>query len=883
MSVAQYIPCRIRTRAPHSRWLWAMLLASSSILCGALTAGTAQAQTDSASTSDDYQFDDNMMFGAGSLSRFNTINAIDPGHYTVDLYLNDRFVERVPVQFVAVAQGDVQPCLPRALLEGAGVLATAITDTPDSQCPLLGDTVKGASSHFDFAQLRLDISMPQSLMLQVPRGYVSPQNLDAGNTIGFINYSANQYHVSRSASHAQDSDSSYVALNSGLNLGMWRLRQQASLRYDSKNGSDWNATRTYVQRALPSLRSELTAGEGYTSGRFFSGLGFRGVQLTSDERMLPESVRGYAPTVRGIAKTNAKVTVRQNGNDIYEATVAPGPFEISDLYATNYNGDLDVTVQEADGSISRFSVPFSAVPESLRPGTSRYSAAVGKTSDVGDNDLFSEFTYQRGLTNTLTANTGLRVADGYQALVFGGVYANWLGAFGLDATYSRADMPQEGLVDGWMARLSYSRTFAPTNTTLSIAGYRYSTAGYRDLGDVLGVRESLNKGETWDSASYLQRSRFEVSVNQSLESYGSIYVSGSTQDYRNGRERDTQLQLGYANTLQNSVSFNLSVSRQSTGSVENTRNGGYDGHNAGNNVNGGRWNPASPGTTETVTLLSVSFPLGSPSKSNTPALSNSVSHSSTYGNVYQTSMSGTAGAEQTLSYGVDVSRDAEQKQNTWSGNLQKRLPKTSLALSASKGEDYWQASGSARGAVALHSGGMTFGPYLGDTFALIEAKGASGAKVMNSQGTTIDDSGYALVPALTPYRYNTVAITPEGMNQKTELDDGQRRVAPYAGAAVKITFKTRSGNALLVKALLPDNQAVPMGADVLDETGSVIGMVGQGSQAYLRSEKPAGALTLRWGDRPEEQCALHYDVSGRDLDQPLLRVTSDCRPVDSSR
>lgn len=154
---------------------------------------------------------------------------------------------------------------------------------------------------------------------------------------------------------------------------------------------------------------------------------------------------------------------------------------------------------------------------------------------------------------------------------------------------------------------------------------------------------------------------------------------------------------------------------------------------------------------------------------------------------------------------------------------------------------------------------------------------------MNSQGTTIDDSGYALVPALTPYRYNTVAITPEGLNQKTELDDGQRRVAPYAGAAVKITFKTRSGNALLVKALLPDNQAVPMGADVLDETGSVIGMVGQGSQAYLRSEKPAGALTLRWGDRPEEQCALHYDVSGRDLDQPLLRVTSDCRPVDSSR
>ena len=96
---------------------------------------------------------------------------------------------------------------------------------------------------------------------------------------------------------------------------------------------------------------------------------------------------------------------------------------------------------------------------------------------------------------------------------------------------------------------------------------------------------------------------------------------------------------------------------------------------------------------------------------------------------------------------------------------------------------------------------------------------------------------------------------------------------------MKIKFKTRSGNALLVKAMLANNEAAPMGADVLDENGHVIGMVGQGSQAYLRSEHPQGTLTLRWGDRPEEQCAVRYDVTDRDLDQPLLRVTSECRPL----
>lgn len=865
---------RVNDHSPISQSLWAALLISSSLL-NLLSVNEAWASPiEAVALNDDYQFDENLLFGSGSLSRFNRTNAIDPGQYKVDLYINNRFVERVDLRFVNQASGDVQPCMPIELLRSTGILQSAIRTPEDAECTILADAVEGASSAFDFAQLRLDLSVPQSQMSRVPRGYVAPESLDGGETIGFVNYSANQYHVSRTGAYSSNTDSSYVALNSGLNMGLWRVRQQASLRYDSKSGSDWNSTRTYMQRALPSLRSELTMGEGYTSGRFFSGLGYRGLEIASDDRMLPESVRGYAPTVRGIAKTNAEVTVRQNSRDIYHATVAPGPFEISDLYATNYNGDLEVTVQEADGSVSRFTVPFSAVPESLRPGNSRYSYALGTTRDVGDKDLFSEFTYQRGLSNAITANSGLRIADGYQALVLGGVYSNWVGAFGLDTTYSRADMPQEGNIDGWMARLSYSRTFAPTNTTLSIAGYRYSTEGYRDLGDVLGVRESLRNGERWESTSYMQRSRFEVSVNQSLQKFGSIYVSGSTQDYRNNRERDTQLQIGYANTLKNSLSFNLSVARQTTGSTQQN----YNSTQSGNNIESSYWGKSrTPGNTETVTLLSVSFPLGSPSKATTPTLSSSISHSATYGDVYQTSLSGNTGANQDLSYGIDVSRDAEQKQNIWSGNLQKRLPKASVGLGASKGKDYWQTSASARGALAIHGGGITFGPYLGDTFALVEAKGASGAKIMNGQGAEIDSSGFALVPSLTPYRYNTVAINPEGMSEKAELDDGQRRIAPYAGAAVKVKFKTRNGNALLIKAHLTGGKSIPMGADVIDESGSIVGMVGQGGQAYVRSDQSAGTMILRWGDRTEEQCAITYDLKDLDIEQPLIRINSECR------
>lgn len=860
------------------RWLRGFVQSSLFSTVSLMSPGLALAQSTGAASSDAYVFDDNMLFGSGSLARFNKVNAIEPGQYRVDLFINDRFVDRVDLRFADQGDGDVQPCLRAALLESGGVLKSAIHSPDTDQCLMLGKALLGASTAFDFGQMRLDLNVPQSLMLNTPRGYVAPQNLDGGNTIGFVNYSASQYHVTRTGNYSGSSDSSYLALNSGLNMGLWRLRQQGNLRYDNDNGSHWNTTRTYAQRALPGLQGEMTVGQGFTSGRFFSGMSYTGLEIASDDRMLPESVRGYAPTVRGIAKTNAQVIVRQNGNDIYQTTVAPGPFEISDLYSTSYNGDLDVSVVEADGSVSRFTVPFSAVPESLRPGLSRYSMALGRSRDLGDHDPFSEMTYQRGLTNSVTANSGLRVAEGYQALVLGGVYASTLGAFGLDTTYSRANLPNEGQLDGWMARLSYSRTFQPTKTTLSIAGYRYSTEGYRDLGDVLGVREAIRDHQTWESTSYMQRSRFEVSINQNLNDYGSVFLSGSTQDYRSGRERDTQLQFGWANTLRNNVSLNLSVSRQSTGSYLNRRSGNYN-DQLGNTVSdNGVGTTRSPGTQETVTLLSVSFPLGSPARSNVPSLSSSVTHSSTSGDLYQTSLSGTQGTDQTLSYSVDVSRDADQKQNVWSANVQKYLPNASVSASASKGQDYWQASGSARGALAVHGGGVTFGPYLGDTFALIEAKGASGAKVMNGMGATIDSDGYALVPSLTPYRYNTVAINPEGMSEKAELDDGQRRVAPYAGAAVKVEFKTRVGNAILLKAVRPDGEAVPMGADVLDENGSLIGMVGQGSQAYLRTEKLKGRLTVRWGEGTNEQCQMQFDLARQDVSRALIKLNSDCRP-----
>jgi len=840
------------------------LLLALSPVASAVSAATAPFRNN-----EEYTFDDSLLRGSNlnikSLSQFNTANNVEPGNYQVDVYINSRPIGRMEIKFDDHNQKS-EGCLTKKQLQRFGIKPEVLAKLTDqSQCVFVTDFLPGSQSDFDFSHLRLDLSIPQKLVVTLPRGYVDPANLDEGESIGFVNYNANQYHVQTSADAGNmRMDSSYIGLSGGINAGMWRFRQQGTWRHDD-NGSKWERSRTYLQRALPFIGSELTLGETFTPGQLFSSLGFRGASLSTDERMLPDSMRGYAPTIRGIAKTNARVTVYQKGRAIYESTVPPGSFEINDLSATTYGGDLTVIVKEADGSESTFDVPYASVPESLRPGTSRYNVSMGRVRDVGSKDVFGEVTYQYGISNTVTGNSGLRVANGYTAAMMGGVLTNFLGAFSLDATYSHAHFDNAGVQAGWMARAAYSRTFQPTGTTLGIAGYRYSTKGYRELSDVFAVR---NGGAHWQSPSYLQRSRYEISLNQSLKGLGSLFLSGSSQDYRDGRSRDTQLQLGYSTMLWGNVSLGLNVSRQRTTRYQQASQGSWDSDDENTWV-------AKQGTSqtskETLTQLTISFPLGG--GTNSPFMTSSLAHSHEGGSTYQTSISGTAGENHDLSYSADIARQEIGDENTIGGSLEQRFAYTQLGVSGSKSRDYTQASATAHGSFAVHSGGITFGPYLSDTFGLIEAKGAEGARIMDGQAATIDSSGYALVPTLMPYRYNTVSLDPTNISPYAELQDGERRVAPSAGAAVKLKFRTLMGYPVLLQTTLPNGQIIPMGADVYDK-GKLVGMMGQAGQAYLRASGVTGKLTIKWDD--DQQCYVNYDLGNPDKKQTLIKTTAVC-------
>ncbi|EKN6025017.1 fimbria/pilus outer membrane usher protein [Yersinia enterocolitica] len=848
------------------------------------------------------EFDESLFLGtkfASGLNQLNKEDSVTPGNFdAVDVLINNKLYKRTTIQFIKNADSpEVFPCLSDEFLTTAGIElanksnttpkepnaaegesipaeSTATTPSATEKCIPLAERVKGASFHFDQAKLRLELSIPQALLQQRPRGYIERSEWEEGEKLAFVNYSANFYRSDTQTQQNSTSDYGFVGLKSGLNLGLWQLRQQSNLSYSSNNNNSdtqWNNIRTYVQRPISQLDSELTLGETFTDSTLFGTMSFRGVKMATDQRMWPESMRGFAPEVRGVATSNARVIISQNGREIYETNVAPGPFVINDLYSTTSQGDLNVEVIEANGSRSTFTVPFSAVPDSMRPGVSRYNAVVGESRDFTNIDsYFTDFTYERGLTNQLTANSGIRLAQDYTALLVGGVIGTSVGAFGLNTTYSHAKVEDNQTQDGWRMQATYSQTFNETGTSFSLAGYRYSTKGYRDLNDVFGVRSVQKNGGTWDSSTYKQRSQFTTTINQTLAGYGQLSASASTSDYYNDTQRDTQLQLNYSNSYKD-ISYNVALSRQRT--IYTSTQFGWDVDDTDETMTTTRY-----GNTENIASLTVSIPLNI--GGGNQYLSMSANRNPKSGNNYQTSLSGTAGERKTFNYSVNAGYDDSNvsgSSNSWGANVQNQFPNATVNGSYSRGNNYTQYGAGARGAAVIHSKGVTLGPYLGDTFGLIEADGAQGATVRNAQGARIDKNGFALVPSLTPYNYNTVGLDTKGINRNTELKENQGRVVPYAGAAVKVKFETLTGYAVLIQTQTADGEGLPLGSDVYNNKDELVGMVGQGNQIYARVKENKGSLYVRWGENSNEQCELPYDFASQDTEQDIIHLTGSCR------
>jgi len=797
------------------------------------------------------------------VSRFSRGNPVLPGDYVVDLQINGQWVGRAAVRFVAQPSSDIAlPCIDRELITRMGLdfehlspaARTELEKIRSGGCADLKAMIAGARVSFDLSQLRLDISVPQAALLRRPRGYVSPELWDSGVPSATLGYNLNGY---RSTSADVTTSDAHADLTGGVNLDSWHLRERAAVEVTSGGPATFQNIATYLAHDIPSIRSDLTIGDSFTDGAVFDSFGFRGVSLASDDQMLPDSQLQYAPVVHGIARTNARVVITQHGNVILETTVSPGAFEINDLYATGYGGDLLVTVYEADGTEESFTVPYASLVQLLRPGVWRYGIVAGEVEQPSlPTERFTQATLQHGFNDYLTGYTGTQVAEHYTAALLGIALNTMLGAAAVDVTEARADLTAALSPSGQSLRLSFSKLVSYSQTNITLATYRYSSSGFYSFTDALTAREEVLSGASPDTVEHA-RSEWQLNINQTLPGrWGNFFLMGSTLTYWNWPGATTEFQAGYTNHLKlgpTGLSYSASIAHQ-----QNELTGQPD-----NRV-----------------LVSFSLPMGDSPHS--PTLTTNLVQDSTGGvstRSGQEIITGDLGENDQFTYSASASQAAGD--DSYTAGAQYRSAYTDVSASLSAGGGYSQQSLGATGGVVVHPGGITLANQMTDTIGIVEALGAEGARVTNSTGTVIDGAGYAVLPFLLPYRLNSINIDPDGaVSPDVEFKNTIESVAPRLNSVVMIRFQTVTGRPILVTAHLTNGSVVPFGASVYDTHESEVGLAGQDGRIYLRGIADAGILIVRWGDAPDQQCAFKYRLPPKAKgDGPFVRIEATCDPA----
>lgn len=756
------------------------------------------------------EFSDGFLIGGQAIDmRHYTHDALlESGTHRLDVMLNGQWQETAEVQ-VEAGQACVRSGLARRL--GLSAAHVALLDPDPDACVALVDQVEGSSVVIDSETLQLRIGIPQAMQEAAPRGEITPEQRDYGITAGFIDYRFNQHRT-------QDHDSRSVGLQAGLNLGGWRLRHRAWVNQDGGR-IGYAALASELQRDLPAWNSQVFIGQGSTGGELFESSAFTGVRVATDERMLPDSVRGYAPVVRGIAEGNAVVSVRQNGHVIHKESVAAGPFVIADLYPTSFGGDLEVCITEADGREQRFTVSYSAVPQALRSGSMRFGASAGVLRDAGGSMQplrFAEGTYARGLNNHVTLLGGMQAGEGYQSMLAGTALNTAIGAFGADLTQSRARRQSGNPLTGNSIRLNFQRYVAGTRTHVGLAAYRYSMGRFLTLNDAARLRGNRYEGSH-------PRQRYQVNFTQQFGATSSVYLSGSRVVYRDSTTRQNDFQLGVQSTLGRA---NVSLSAMRYQLIDRRQDTRY--------------------------TFTFGIPLGR--SIGAPRATAQLGRAAN-GNALQTGVAGALGKARALTYTVTASQPAVGS-GSYDTYVAYQSGSTALDAGYSHSARHRSVTLGAAGSVVLHPGGLNFGPTVGEGLVLVQAEGGEGAVVGHGDQIRVARNGYAVLPHVSPYRWNPIELDPSGLPLEVELLQTSQRVAPTAGSIVRVVFTARRERTLFIDATDARGQPLPFAASVEAEDGRAMGAVGQGSVIQLRGAQDAGVLVV--DPAGPHRCRLEY-------------------------
>ncbi len=785
------------------------------------------------------------------LSQFSRGGYIMPGTYSMVIHINKNDLPEQEVPFYAPEDdpNGSRACVSKALTEQLGLkeaLTKDLTWWHQGEC-LDEGSLPGMELRGDLSSSSLYLSIPQAYLEYTADNWDPPSRWDEGIPGLLFDYNVN----ARTQKQLKSGSSNYSLSGNGttgVNLGAWRLRADWQGNIDHQTGAGQPTTqklewsRYYVYRALPALRSKLTMGEDYLSSGMFDSFRFTGASLVSDDNMLPPNLRGYAPEVVGVAKTNAKVVISQQGRVLYETSVAAGPYRIQDINDA-VSGELNVRVEEQDGSVQEFVMNTSSIPYLTRPGSVRFKLATGKPSDWQHRSrgpLFGSGEFSWGVSNGWSLYGGVLAGGDYNALSLGiGRDLLALGALSFDATQSRARLPQEGgKLSGGSYRLSYSKNFDEYDSQVTFAGYRFSEQDFMSMSEYLDARYHGNRTGSG-------KEMYTVTFNKHFRDWGlSTYLNYSHETYWDRPANDR---------------YNLTLSRYfDMGSLRNVSLSlsAYRNQYNGTNDNGG--------------YLSLSLPWGG---------SGSVSYNATVNRNDTTHRVGYYNRiDEHNNY--QLSAGSSRSGVNLSGYYNHEGDLTRMSANASYQEGRYSAAGmSLQGGLTLtaEGGALHRAGTQGGTRMLIDTNGVAGVPVRGYGRTTDTNAwGKAVIGDVSSYYRNKASIDVNKLGDNAEATKSVVQATLTEGAIGYRQFDVIAGEKAMAVIKLADGSQPPFGATVLNARKQETGIVNDGGSVYLSGINAGETMTVHWAGNP--QCEVRMPMS-LPADMLMNSLLLPCHPL----
>lgn len=764
------------------------------------------------------------------LSQFSRAGYIMPGKYHMVVRLNKTELPEQPLNFFAPDDDPKgsEVCLTPDLVAQLGLKSSvhnSLTWWHHDTC-LEFVSLPGASVRADLGSNTLYLSIPQAYLEYTAENWDPPGSWDEGIGGAIFDYNLNGQSSRYAEGNRREMKSLTGNGTTGFNLGGWRVRADWQGRYSHSDGMykdeqrEWAWSRYYAWRSLPALKAKLMLGENYLNSGLFDSFRYTGSSLESDDNMLPPNLRGYAPEVVGVARTNAKVTISQQGRVLHETTVAAGPFRIQDLN-TAVSGTLDVAIQEQDGTVRRFQVDTANIPYLTRPGMVRYKLAMGKPSDYRHHSLgpgFATGEFSWGVNNGWSLYGGSLLAGEYNALAAGiGRDLLALGAVSFDLTESRAVLPHVGSKTGGSWRLSYSKRFDEYDSQVTFAGYRFSQRNFMNMAEFLNARYHGIAGNN-------NKELYTIAFNKQFRQLGlSAYMNYSHQTYWDRPNNET---------------YNFSVSRFfDVGRLKNL------------GLNLSAYRTFFNHTRDDGAYLSLSVPWGNSGTFNVDSQAGSSGNGATVGYFDSIDLNNSY----RLKAGV-----AQQGRGTSSAYFTHKGDVAELSVNTTYEQGRYRSWGGAiQGGLTATAQGMAMHRVssMGGTRMMVDTAGISGVPIRGyGAGTQTNRFGKAVVADISNGYRSSVSVDVNDLADNVEATRSVVQGTLTEGAIGYRRFGMIAGQKAMVRLRLADGSAVPFGAVVVSHHESQVGIVDDDGMVWLTGMVAGDTMRVMWDG--QTQCAI---------------------------